>query len=407
MSPEADIGRGLPGPSPPGAWPEGFVARPHDRDALLILAHLEGLTPSERHALAWREGSASACVRAVVKGGVRSAGARDRAVAGQVDPRSVRAALAGCGARLETPGDDGYPSSLLDLTDPPVCLFARGSLPPPGRPAVSVVGARKCTAYGREAAETLGARLAAAGVWVVSGAALGIDGAAHRGALRGGGPTIAVLGSGIDVAYPRGNAGLIERVARVGAVVSEYPPGVGPLPHRFPARNRLVAALSRGVIVVEGAAGSGSLITVEFAEDLGREVMAVPGAVTGPLSGVPHALIRDGAALIRDSADVLEALGLQSPPPTEEARAPGEDGPPGPQSHLDLTEDERRLLERVPGTPATLDALATSAGVDPTGALRVLGALELRGLVVAEGGRYRRTGPAARARGGVGRSGSK
>ncbi|MGH2766668.1 MAG: DNA-processing protein DprA [Actinomycetota bacterium] len=376
------------------------MARPHDRDALLILAHLEGLTPSERHALAWREGSASACVRAVVKGGVRSASARDRAVAGQVDPRSVRAALAGCGARLETPGDDGYPSSLLDLTDPPVCLFARGSLPPPGRPAVSVVGARKCTAYGREAAETLGARLAAAGVWVVSGAALGIDGAAHRGALRGGGPTIAVLGSGIDVAYPRGNAGLIERVARVGAVVSEYPPGVEPLPHRFPARNRLVAALSRGVIVVEGAAGSGSLITVEFAEDLGREVMAVPGAVTGPLSGVPHALIRDGAALIREAADVLEALGLD--PPRTEAR-----GPPEAHADLDLTEDERRLLERVPGTPATLDALATSASVDPTGALRVLGALELRGLVVAEGGRYRRTGSAARARGGVGRSGSK
>jgi DNA processing protein len=200
-----------------------------------------------------------------------------------------------------------------------------------------------------------------------------------------------VLGSGIDVTYPPRNAGLIEEVAMAGAVVSEYPPGIEARPHRFPARNRLVAALAQGVIVVEGAPGSGSLITVEFALDLGRDVMAVPGAITGQLSDVPHTLIRDGAALIRGAGDVLETLGLapaRSPNSPKGVPDPDRDPPP-----TDLTEEERGFLELVPGTPATLDAVASSAGVDPARALRVLGALELRGLVTVDGGRYRRVGP--------------
>jgi DNA processing protein len=185
------------------------------------------------------------------------------------------------------------------------------------------------------------------------------------------------------VPYPRRHRSLLEDVVRYGAVVSEYPPGVPALPHRFPARNRLVAALGQGVIVVEGAPGSGSLITVEFAEDLGREVMAVPGAITGPLSEVPHALIRDGASLIRGPRDVLQALGLDDRSTGASSEAAVPEG---------LSEDERRLLELVPGTPATLDAVAGSAGMDPSRALRILGALELRGLVAADGGRYRRPG---------------
>jgi DNA processing protein len=291
---------------------------------------------------------------------------------------------------MAAPGDGDYPPALLELTDPPMCLFVRGALPNP-RPAVAMVGARRCTPYGREAAETIAAGLGAAGVTVVSGAAVGIDAAGHRGALRAGGPTVAVLGSGIDVDYPPRNAGLIERIATAGAVVSEYPPGIEARPHRFPARNRLVAALAQGVIVVEGAPGSGSLITVEFALDLGRDVMAVPGAITGPLSDVPHALIRDGAALIRGAGDVLETLGLApARSPSSPKGVPHPDREPAPTG---LTEDERRFLELVPGTPATLDAVARSAGVDPARALRVLGALELRGLVTVDGGRYRRAGP--------------
>ncbi|MGH2738610.1 MAG: DNA-processing protein DprA, partial [Actinomycetota bacterium] len=327
------------------------------------------------------------CLRAVAAGAARGASARDRAVAERVEPGSIRAGLAGCGARMAAPGDQDYPPGLLDLTDPPMCLFVRGTLPRP-RPAVAMVGARRCTPYGREAAETIAAGLGAAGVTVVSGVAVGIDAAGHRGALRAGGPTVAVLGSGIDVAYPPRNAGLIEEVVGAGAVVSEYPPGIEARPHRFPARNRLVAALAQGVIVVEGAPGSGSLISVEFALDLGRDVMAVPGAITGPLSDVPHALIRDGAALIRGAGDVLETLGLATA--SSPKGVPDPDREPAPTG---LTEDERRFLELVPGTPAILDAVARSAGVDPARALRVLGALELRGLVIVDGGRYRRAGP--------------
>lgn len=373
-------------PRPPGEWPTGFVLGSADRDALLVLSHLEGITPADLHRLAWREATARRCLRAVSAGAAPGASVRDREVAERVEPGSVRAALSRCGARLAAPGDAGYPPGLLDLTDPPICLFVRGTLPAP-RPAVAMVGARRCTPYGREAAETIAAGLAAEGVTVVSGAAVGIDGAAHLGALRAGGPTVAVLGSGIDVAYPPRNAGLIGRVAAVGAVVSEYPPGIDARPHRFPARNRLVAALAQGVVVVEGAPGSGSLITVEFAMDLGRDVMAVPGAITGPLSDVPHALIRDGAALIRGAGDVLEVLGLVPKPRSSPASEPQ----PVPAT-APLTEDERRLLDLVPGTPATLDAVARSAGIDPARALSVLGSLELRGLVTADGGRYRRAG---------------
>ncbi len=387
MSPEAAPARAVTGPSPPGVWPAGFVSGPADRDALLVLAHLEGITPADLHGLAWRERTARACLRAVRAGAARGASARDRAVAQEVEPASVRAALARCGARMVAPGEEDYPPGLLVLTDPPMCLFVRGTLPAP-RPAVAMVGARRCTPYGREAAEMIASGLGAAGVTVVSGAAVGIDAAGHRGALRAGGPTVAVLGSGIDVAYPPKNAGLIERIAEAGAVVSEYPPGIKALPHRFPARNRLVAALGQGVIVVEGAPGSGSLITVDFALDLGRDVMAVPGAITGPLSDVPHALIRDGAALIRGPGDVLEVLGLAA------AGAPERGANLGVRPSLaGLTEDERRFLELVPGTPVTLDVVATSAGADPARALQVLGALELRGLVTGEGGRYRRARP--------------
>jgi DNA processing protein len=382
VSPEPGPAR-LTEAGPPGAWPDGFARTAADRDAVLVLAHLEGITPAGRHEVAWREGSASACLRAIVGSGARSS-ARDRAVASEIDPRQVRTALERAGARFTVPGDDEYPSDLLALTDPPVCLFLRGRRLVPWPTAVAMVGARSCTPYGREVAEWLGRELARAGLAVVSGAALGIDAAAHRGALAAPGLTAAVLGSGIDVPHPRTNRPLIDQVATAGLVLSEYPPGVQARPHRFPARNRLVAGLARGVIVVEGASGSGSLITVEFAGDLGREVMAVPGAITGPLSAAPHGLIRDGAALIRGPEDVLSTLGLDPPAGSAEA-SPGGRGDP---ETAGLSSEERSVLAAVSGTPATLDAVAQTAGVPPGRTLRALASLELRGLVMATGGRY-------------------
>jgi DNA processing protein len=365
----------------PRGWPSAFGRGPPERGALLILSHLESLPPRRLRELAWRHGTARACVRAV-RGG--AGGERDRALAEGVDIEAVETALAECGARHVGPRDDEYPAQLLDLPDPPASLFVRGHSLGEPKHAVSVVGARSCSAYGREVAEYIGRGLASQGVAVVSGAARGVDAAAHRGALAAAGPTIAVLGSGIDVAYPSANRGLIERVAHVGAVVSEYPPGVRAHSRRFPARNRIIAGLSRAVVVVEGAAGSGSLISAEFALDLGREVFAVPGPVTSPLSAVPHELLREGASLARDSDDILEALGLPRP---------SQNGP-APNSVEGLSSDERRVLEGLSGEPVTAEAIAGHARLPIHAALSVLMSLEVRGLIQGLAGRYQRTSAA-------------
>ena len=382
----------------PGRWPDGFAAGGPNREALLVLAHLEGLTPRDLNELAWREGSALGCLGAVRRG---AGSDLDRHRASSIDPATVREAVARCGARLVAPGDGDYPNALLDLLDPPAWLFVRGDLPGDPGPAVAVVGARSCSPYGTEVAELMGSGLASAGVAVVSGAARGIDGAAHRGALAVGGPTIAVLGSGIDIPYPKVHRHLLDRIAASGAVVSEYPPGLRPHPRRFPARNRIVAALARLVVVVEGAAGSGSLITAEFAQDLNRDLLAVPGPVTSELSAAPHELIRDGAGLVRDAGDVLELLGLaprrattRRPASGTEAASPGsaprgatENEAPSPPH---LSAPERAVLESLEGTGQVVEQVARRTGLATPAALRALVALELRGLVVASGGRYRR-----------------
>jgi DNA processing protein len=366
---------------PPLGWPEGFVRSAADRDAVLVLAHLQRMLPKELHALGWRTGSARKSLEAI-RGGEGSPG--DRAIAAEVDPREVEERVRELGDRFVTVADEEYPPSLLDLPDPPAWLFVRGrSLSDMGT-AVAVVGARLCSPYGRDAAVRMGGLLAEAGVTVVSGAALGVDGAAHQGALAAGGHTVAVLGSGLDRPHPRTNRELIERIGLEGTVVTEYPPGAVAQPRRFPARNRIIAGLSDGVIVVEGAARSGSLQTAEFAgEDLNRQVMAVPGPIDSPLSEAPHGLIRTGAALVADADDVLDALGVfgASPDPAEEA--------PRVPPALEGT-DEGSLLAVTSGRPASIEALSTAAGVPIAGALVALSALELRGLVRAEGGRYRR-----------------
>lgn len=364
-------------PDPPRGFPEGFAREPEDRRALLELSRLPSLVPRDLRSLAWREGSAATCLRAVGRGALGAASAR--AAAEQRAPE-VRDALRRCGARLVAPGDPGYPSRLEDLPDPPAWLFVRGEIPEAR--AAAIVGARRCTPYGRESAEAIGEGLASAGVCVVSGAALGVDAAGHRGAMRGGGPTVAVLGSGIDVEHPRSNRRLIEEIAARWCVVSEYPPGTPPEPRRFPARNRIVAGLCEIAVVVEGAAGSGSLITAEFCLDLGRPVVAVPGPVTSPLSDAPHALIRDGAELVRGAGDVLASMGV-----LQEAHPLG--------SALSLSDVERRALDAVCGTPVTAESAAAASGLPAGELLAALGSLELRGLVRSVGGRYERTSSAA------------
>lgn len=278
--------------------------------------------------------------------------------------------------------DDRYPAALRDLGDPPAVVHVRGG---PGMlqrllsPAVAVVGARRASSYGLEVARALGRGLASAGITVVSGMALGVDSAAHAGALEVGGPTLAVLAGGADVPYPATKRTLYRRLAATGAIVSEMPPGTGAWRWCFPARNRLIAALGQATVVVEAGERSGSLITAQIAQQLGREVCAVPGHVTATMAAGTNALLFDGAGLVRDAQDVLDrVLGAGT------VAVPRPDG-------RELAPSLRRLLEAVSNGRDTLAALATPEG-DVEEALVGLAELELQGYVRrGPGGRYART----------------
>lgn len=268
-----------------------------------------------------------------------------------------------------------YPDRLRHLSDPPEPLFHRGALDALGHPCVAIVGSRKSTAYGRRVAETL-SRIAARSGWtVVSGMALGIDGAAHRGTLEGGGLTVAVLGSGPERAYPRAHAGLMERILERGLVLSEHPPEVTPRAYHFPRRNRILAALATRVVVVEAAERSGALITAGIAADLGREVWAVPGSVFATGSRGTHALIGDGATPVTSMEAWAESL---EPDLFTHggAGAPDSGLPRGPARGLSA-----RVWRALGGEPRTLEEVAESVGVDAREILSPLAALELGGWV--------------------------
>ncbi len=210
--------------------------------------------------------------------------------------------------------DKGYPVLLAQIPDPPPSLWLRGDadLDLLAAPAVAIVGARACSGYGRSVARMLATEAATAGAVVVSGLARGIDGEAHRGALAASGPTVAVLGCGVDRDYPAAHAELARSIVGTGGlIVSEYEPGVEPAPWRFPARNRIIAGLARATVVVEARERSGALITADFALEDGREVLAVPGEITSALSAGANGLLRQGATPVTCAADVLEAIGVE------------------------------------------------------------------------------------------------
>jgi DNA processing protein len=233
------------------------------------------------------------------------------------DARAFEASLRARGVRFVARSSPEFPPLLRAIHDPPVGLFVRGAAPLAllGQPAVAVVGARACSAYGSTVARSLSREVAAAGLVVVSGMARGVDGEAHRGALDAGGATIAVLGCGVDRDYPAAHAELARRiVAGGGLVAAEYAPGVEPAPWRFPARNRIIAGLAAATIVVEARERSGALITADLALEEGRDVFAVPGEITSALSAGSNALLRLGATPLTSGADVLEAFGLDAAP---------------------------------------------------------------------------------------------
>jgi DNA processing protein len=267
--------------------------------------------------------SANADLLATVEG-IGPAGARKiatglRSAESLVDAELEKAKRTGC--RLICPEDGEYPILLNSIPDPPIVLYIMGALEPRDLHAVAIVGSRRCSFYGREQAERFGALLAGAGITVISGGARGIDSAAHRGAISaGGGRTIAVIGSGIDIPYPPENVEFFATIAQHGAVVSEYPLGTPPNKENFPRRNRIVSGMSRGVLVVEADERSGALITArQAADDHNRPVFAVPGRVDNPLSAGTHQLIRDGAVLAARLEDILENLG---PLPAEAGDVP-------------------------------------------------------------------------------------
>lgn len=292
-----------------------------------------------------------------------------------------RRRAADLGARIVTLGEAGYPKALYDLTLPPPVLYLRGEIP--AAPAVTVVGSRRTDAYGREVAELFGRELAAAGAVVVSGFARGVDAAAHRGAMAApGGRSVAVLGCGLGVDYPKGQGRLSDELAGRGAVVSEFPVGTGPAPWQFPVRNRILAALAQATLVVRATARSGSLITARHALELGRDVYAVPGRIFDPRSLGPNALLRDGAYPALHPRDILEHL---DPPLTPRAATVADGGQETPPPGF----DGRLLAALAPAEPTPAEALAARLGAPVGRVMAALLTLELGGWVRREpGGRY-------------------
>ena len=282
-------------------------------------------------------------------------------------------------------GAAGYPPLLDEAPGAPAALWVSGRPLEPA-PYVGVVGTRRASRYGLEVATWMGRELAAAGVVVVSGMAAGVDAAAHRGALATG-STVAVLGSGVDVCYPRSNAALYGEIAERGSLVSEYPPGTMPAPWRFPARNRIIAGMALGVVIVEARRDGGAMITARLALEYGREVFAVAGPVHASGSEGPHALVRDGARLVTSGRDVLEDLGLASP---HSAASWTQD--PMPALVASLSPDERRVLGVLQAEPQLLDRIARLAGMPASATTAVLSRLELAGLASRHpGARFART----------------
>lgn len=293
------------------------------------------------------------------------------------------------GARLVVPGDDEWPSPLDDLdAKRPVLLWVSGrpDLAHLTRRAVAVVGARACTPYGEHVAADIAAGLGDRGWTVVSGGAYGIDAAAHRGALAVGGATVAVLACGIDLVYPAAHEDLLAQVRSTGAVVSELPPGSRPMRGRFLHRNRVIAALARGTVVVEAAVRSGARNTATHADSLSRPVMAVPGPVTSSTSAGCHELVRvAGAALVTDAADVVDIVGDLGGDASAERR--GERRP-----HDDLDPTTLRVLEALPLRRwAAPDSVGRVAGLDAPTVLRALGSLAAARLATSREGTWRRT----------------
>ncbi|MFD5483138.1 DNA-processing protein DprA [Streptomyces hawaiiensis] len=365
-----------------------------DDDLLGRILLTRVIEPGDEAGGRWvRELGVAEVVRRLGEGGVALPGVSGKRWAGLVAraqaarPRRDLEAARDAGVRFVSPGGVEWPGQLDDLGDArPLGLWVRGrpSLRMWALKSVAVVGARACTEYGAHMAATLSAGLAEQGWVVVSGGAYGVDGAAHRGALGAGGATVAVLACGVDRPYPRGHTQLISRIAEQGLVIGELPPGDHPTPSRFVLRNRVIAALTRGTVVVEAAHRSGSLVTARAAQRLGRHTMGVPGPATSALSAGVHELLRAEAALVTDAAEVVELVGDIG------ELAPDRRGPVLPRDLLEPA--TRQVLAALPGRGvARPEEIARSAQTAPDDAIARLYELRALGYVERHGDGWKLT----------------
>jgi DNA processing protein len=361
-----------------------------ERRAWIALQMSPDGTPRRCRALAAACGGAAAAVQASEAEVAEAAGldldaaARWRDAFRDADVEREIADAAAIGARLLVEGDPEWPASLRFVDETPVVLYVRGALAPGDAVAVAIVGSRRATPYGLLHSRRLAHEIAAVGATVVSGLARGVDAEAHRGAIDAGGRTIAVLGCGIDVTYPPEHRRLRDDVVRAGAVVTEFPLGTPPLAHHFPRRNRIVSGLSLGVIVVEAALRSGSLVTVDWALAQGREVFGVPGPIDSPLSAGVHRMLRDGAALLAGIDDLARELPAFAALVESRGGAPAEDG----EAALDartrrrLGSRDASVLEQLSSRPVSVDFLVDATGYPASLVAATLTSLELSGLAV-------------------------
>lgn len=384
-------------PSP--AHSPSAPATPDEHRDWLLLTHTPGLGREAQRRLLAALSSPTAVLRAAPRTWAEVAG--PAAVQALSAPPDERLALAERTLRWldEAPqlrhllplGHPDYPRLLLNTADPPVLLHAQGQLRCLQAPGVAIVGSRHASPQGLDLARDFARALTEAGVTVVSGLALGIDGAAHLGALDGGGDTVAVVGTGLDRVYPARHRSLAHQIQDHGLLLSEFPLGAPPRPEHFPSRNRIIAGMSLGTLVVEAAPKSGSLITARLAGECGREVWAIPGSVLSPQSRGCHQLIREGAALVEEPQEVIDALRALHGGAALASAATG--GAPPPASTPDTDTPEDPLLQAMGHGPVTLDALAARSGWPVDQLLARLLTLELEGRVARmPGGLLQRRG---------------
>jgi len=357
-----------------------------DKKYWIWLSSLTGITPRRKYMLLERFKD-PARIWEASESELKASGLCSQKVVSQLTDREARKMTAsvsekikGCDMDVITINDKNYPDMLRYIHDPPLVLYCRGTLEHDAN-CIAVVGSRRATWYGLDMAVRLSRELAENGITIVSGMARGVDSKAHKGAIEGGGRTIAVLGCGVDTAYPPENKDLMNEIIKHGAVISEYLPGTKPSPFNFPARNRIISGLSLGVTIIEAGEKSGSLITADFALDQGREVFAVPGNINSANSIGTNRLIRDGAKIVTCVGDILDELNISY-------NTQNTNDPAVKLKKMKLSGDEKTIVQRLLNGPVHMDVLSRDCGISVQMAASILVMLELNGLVEQLPGQY-------------------